>query len=186
MRRKPKQQSNAGPKPGTMAEVAAMYPAPTSVPVRVVRVTGAGNNRAVAVETVAVMVYAMPVEELGRIVAILEPVMAHGDQPQRTLQFISENKESVYDAVAVATGWSVDDIRLFDGNDFLTVLFKIVDANESFFVRLLGLAGFAFRGMTTTTPPTKTNGAGDTHSLTSADGDAPNRTASPSKHLTQQ
>lgn len=163
-------------KPGTAAELADIYPGPRRIPVRITRVSGKGEARQVAVREVLVSVYALPIEQLARLVEIIEPVLAKMDEPKRVLQFIAENKIEVYTAVAEATGFDVADVAGFDGDGFLSVVFGIVEMNHDFFVRLLGLAGFGFPGTGSE------NGAGKKPSPTFAAGvtRTPNATHSPS------
>lgn len=167
-------------RPGTAGELAEMFPAPKQLPVRITRVTGAGAERKVEIEESTVTVYALPIEQLGRIVGIFEPVLTAMTEPKRFLQFISDNKPAVYAAVAEATGWSVADVAAFNGDDFMTVVFAIIEANNDFFGRLLALAGFGSLGI-----PAGSNGAGPGPSPTFAAGEAPipSDTRSPSLPL---
>lgn len=126
-------------KPGSAAELAAMYPGPKRIPVHIVRVKGDAGSRTVEVEESTVTVYALPVEQLGRVMDILLPVLElSGTKP--FTQFLADHKADIDAAIAEATGYSVEDIRCFDGNDHLTVVNAIIERNADFFVRLLGQA----------------------------------------------
>lgn len=169
------------PKPGTAAELAAMFPAENQIPVRVTRVAGDGPERKVTIEKSAVTIYALPIEQLGRIVDIFEPILNGMTEPKRVLQFISENKPAVYAAVSEATGWAKEDIGAFNGDDFVAIVFAIFEANRDFFVRLLALGGFA--------PPTTgipSNGDGRKPLPSSDVGAMPTPSVTPSMSSTRQ
>lgn len=168
--------TKAKAKPGTAAELAAIYPGPKRIPVRITRATGKGETRQVEVKTVAVSVYALPIEQLARLVEILEPVMAQMTEPKRVLQFVADNKLEVYAAVAEATSFDVEDVAAFDGDGFLSVVFGIVEMNHDFFVRLLGLAGYGPPG----TPSDNGDGPRPSPSFGIGATPIPNATHSPS------
>ena len=163
-------------KPGTNAELAEMFPLPKQVPVRLARVTGEGADRTVAIEHSKVTIYALPIEQLNRIVQILDPVLS-GSEGQRIEHLLTENRAEFYGVVAEATGWKTEDVACFVGNDFARVLDEILQVNADFFARRLGLVMLRLPSVPGRESES-TNGPGP--KLSASSGNGANRTPSDS------
>lgn len=166
-------------KPGTASELAAMYPGPKIIPVRLVRIEGEGRSRQVFYDPADVVVCGMPIEQLGRVSGLLIPLADAIGEQSSLLAFLSEHKEEALAVVADAIDWPVADLKRMHSSDFMDVAMLIVQENVDFFVRLLGPAAFALPGIQAGVPG---NGAGPTPSVSFASGETriPSATPSPS------
>jgi hypothetical protein len=164
-------------KPGTASELAAMYPAPKAIPVRLVRIQGEGRTREVFYDPAKVTVCGMPIEQLGRISELLIPLADAMGEQSSLLAFLSEHKEEALAVVAEAIDWPIDELRLMHASDFITVAMSVVNENINFFVRLLGPAAFALPGIQAEVPG---NGAGPKPSVSFAAGETRTPNATPS------
>lgn len=126
-------------KPGTAAELAAMFPAPKTIPVRIVRVEGEGAERRVRVEQSQATVYKLPIEQLTLAVQILEPTFSQVDGEVRIVNMLTGDPKPFYAVVAEVTGHPVEDVARFAGDDFIVVLNEILQYNADFFLHRLGL-----------------------------------------------
>lgn len=127
----------APPGPGTAGELAELYPAAKRLELRLVWVEGEGEAAQVKARKVAVQVYPFPIHVLGRVARALAPALHALNEAVSLWVFAAEYETETHAAVAEATGLSVEDVALIDGNDFITLLEAIRDANRDFLNRLL-------------------------------------------------
>lgn len=169
------------PKPGTVAELSAMYPAPRRIPVRVVRIEGDKGERKVVTEHSIAVVCKLPIDVLNRMVQILEPVIERGgDAPVRVTKMMLDHEGEFHAFIAEATGWPAADVARFMGEDYMAVINAILEDNSDFFLHRLGLVGFASPAIRSA------SGDGPRPSPSSGAGDAPIPSVTHSPSLTPQ
>lgn len=151
------------PKPGSMAELAEIFPPIQAIDVRLERIEGKGKDAKLYYDHETVFVKPLAVEQLGAFAAALAPIGAVGDLAGDWLLFAAKHQAEVIAAVAVAIEWNPKNVGKMHAADFIEVVSAVMVANQDFLTRLLGslvFAGLAMRGA-------GTNGAGLTPSDTS-------------------
>lgn len=127
-------------KPGSVDELAALYPLPTTLSVRL---TVPGKQK--GHETREATVCELPIGVLAHIAKALMPMLEAIPTTSTLLQLAANHPEDLYKAIALAIDWDPADVRRMAGADFLKVTMAVWELNKDFFAPLLGsvLAGVA-------------------------------------------
>jgi hypothetical protein len=165
-------------RPGTAAELAEQYPGPRMIPVRLVRIEGMGRERRVFNDPATVTVYALPIQQLGRLGQVLAPIANALATTPNIWTLTLEHEDEIMAAVSEAIGWDIAEVGTIHSSDFVDVVKAIMEENADFFVRLLGpqsdpatkAAGANGDGRT----PSDSSGGGET--LTPSDIPSPSST----------
>lgn len=150
-----------GPKPGTLEELSALIPGEQVIPIRVRRLDGPDAGK---FEMVNVTVIEFDISQAARVLAVLSPLTGGVSASTTMLDLATTHPTEVTGAVAAAIGWLPARAAVIHSDDFMVLLLAILGINQGFFLRLLGLLGFAGPAMM----PPASNGAGDELSPTSA------------------
>lgn len=113
-------------KAGTLDELADMYPGTRTLTVRIVRVTGKGEARKVSYESRKATVYALSIQQLGRVGKALAPIAAGVE---------GDVEEGIFEAVAELIGFEVADVGAMHASDFRDLVAAILEMNTDFFIQ---------------------------------------------------
>lgn len=158
-------------KPGTMAELAEIYPVIKAIDVRVERIEGTGKASVLHYQLETVFVKPLAVEQLGSFAAALAPISAGIGSAPNWIIFAAEHKNEVVNAIAAAIDWNPKVVAKMHAADFLDVFAAVMEANQDFLTRLLG--SLVFDGQATT--GAGSNGAGTGRSNSSAPAEPPSQ-----------
>lgn len=147
-----KDESPPRPKPGSAAELAAIYPAAREIEVHM------GG------EAATISVRALSIERIGAVADALGPALDEVTKAPSinalALVLVRHYKHTIR-AVAAAVDWPPAQIGRIDASEFHMLVWAVIEANADFFVRLLGPVAFA---TPEATPEARGNGAGATPS----------------------
>lgn len=146
------------PKSGSAEELSALIPGEKLIKVRVRRRDGPQPGE---YEDAEVRVIEMDITQIARVGEALAEIHADIANNPNFMVLAAKHPAAMCAAMAAAIDWPVARVAVLHASSFVTVATAIIERNESFFVQLLGLLGFA---APTTTP---TNGAGRAPSPTS-------------------
>lgn len=129
------------PKPGSVAELAALYPAPKVIAVRVRSAPDAQTF-----EDDTIVVDEMDIVQIGR--AAHELAAIPDLTSDNLLLIAARHHQEVFAAVGIAIRWPTERVSRLAARSFADVLSAIYEANDGFFIRCLALLGFAPQAMT--------------------------------------
>lgn len=166
-------------KSGSIDELADLYPGSRVLPVRLVRVEGMGSDRKVSYDAAKVTVYALPIQQLGRVGQALAPIAGDLTTAANIWTLTLQHEAEIMTAVAEAIGWEVDDVGGIHSSDFVDVAKAIMEMNADFFARLLAPQGLGSQATKAGAngdgrTPSDSSGAGET--LTPSDTPSPSST----------
>jgi hypothetical protein len=114
-------------------ELASLFPQPKLIPVHVRRQGEAGSPW----EAVTISVEPMTIEQIGRMIAALGPVASGIEASPSVIALAANYPREIMGAIAVAIGWTTDDVAAIDGAGFIDVATAVWESNEDFFGRRL-------------------------------------------------